>query len=349
MPVPDYLQKELDNIDWDHIETSNRQGEELPAEINGLLSGDDEIAAAAATRIWWKIVYQEDVFEATYTTATIIARMLPYCIDKPVVTERLFGFLYEIMIQPNIRRDGYEDMVSSMAFLIPRLYQRAGVEDRLTASQAQYILIHVGKNLPETATLLRREWQDINHARERRAYALFCLGRWYELADELNEMDTYLASAFQLETDVLLQAIIAINLVRNADDNAQDSWVTYIMDILGSEGKIIAALEDMQPFIGENGAPQYLIDLLYNTNGTALAKHIRSLIMALPSCALTHQQALMGAICSTLFTPGYFEMMEVIPVIGHALRALTELGEKDPAFITVHHEVLSSYEVRLGI
>lgn len=347
LSVPDYLQKELDNIDWERIETSNGQGEELPAEINAVLSGDDAIAAAAAKWIWWKIAYQGDVFEATYTTATILARMIPYCTHTPVVEERLFGFLYEIMIQPNIRRDGYVEMISSMEFLIPQLLQRAGAKEPITASQAQCILIHVGKYQPETVKFLQREWQDTDYTRERRAHALFCLGRLYELRDETEKMEADLKPAFEVEKDALLQLILAIMLVRNADNNAPDNWVMCIINALVHDSAIIAELTHMRPFIGENGVLQYLMDILYNTNGIALAKHIRSLIMALPSCELSHQHALMEVICSTLFSPGYVEMKVVLPEIGNALRALKELGEQAPEFIKAHSDVLTSYEVDL--
>lgn len=347
LPVPDYLQKELDNIDWGCIETSNGEGEELPAEINGVLSGDDEIAAAAAKWIWWKIAYEGDVFEATYTTATILARMLPYCIDTPVVTQRLFGFLYEIMIQPNIRRDGYEEMISSMAFLMPKLLERAGAKEPIIARQAQCILIHVGKNQPETMDFLQKEWQDNNYTIARRAHALFCVGRLYELTGEIEKMEADLKPAFEAATDELLRLIIAIILVRNADNNAPDNWIVCIINALASGGETITELAHMQPFMGDDGVPQYLVDILHNTNGTALAKHIRSLMMALPSCELSYQQALMQAICSTLFSPGYFEMKEVLPEIGNALSALKELGENAPAFIKEHSGMLTSYEVNL--
>jgi hypothetical protein len=133
-----------------------------------------------------------------------------------------------------------------------------------------------------------------------------------------------------------------------ADNNAPDSWVACIINALANGGKTITELAHMQPFIGDDGVPQYLMDVLHNTNGNALAKHIRSLIMALPSCELSYQQALMQAICSTLFSPGYFEMKEVLPEIGNALRALKEFGEKAPAFIKAHSEVLTSYDVDLG-
>jgi hypothetical protein len=308
------------------------------------LSGDEEIASACAKRIWWEIECQGDLYEATYATATIMGRMLPFYKQVPVVEQRLLVFLYKVMILPNLRRMEYHEMVASLEFLIPELLLWGRDADPVTARQAQHILIHVGKDFPETEVFLQQEWQHTVHSQIRRGYTLFCLGSFYALADEDEEMKTHFSPAFLTETDPFLRVILAIFLVKASGDDAQDNWVTEIINTLVNPDAVMDGLDGMQPFTGLDGTPEYLLKILDDTNPAALTKNIGSIIMALSSCELQYQETLVLAICCVLFGDEYATAQKKItPVRKNALLALADLGEKNPDFLKHHSNMLSNY------
>jgi len=266
LPVPDCLQEELNKIDWEKIKTAGGGGEDLPADINGLLSADDELGAACAQRIWWEIECRGQLFEATFTTAIIIGRMLPVYKQTPVVEQRLLAFLYKVMTQPHLLMTGYDEMVAALAFLIPQLLLWARDGDATTARQAQYILIHVGNDLPEPEAVLLQEWQHLAHSPIRRGYTLFCLGFFYKLAWENEKMRAHFSRAFLTETDPLLRVILAIFLVEASKDNAVESWVTELITTLVKSDAVMDSLDNMQPFTGVEGVLEYLLTILDDTN-----------------------------------------------------------------------------------
>ncbi|SEW29177.1 hypothetical protein SAMN05428988_4040 [Chitinophaga sp. YR573] len=345
LPVPDFLQEELNKVDWENIEKAWGKNKELPAGINGLLSADEDVIAASTEHIWWSIECQGEVYAATYATATIIGRMLPFYKQEPVVEQRLLAFLYKVMTLPSLRRPGYYEMLSSLEFLIPELLLWARDADPVTARQAQHILIHVGKDSPETEVFLQQEWQHTEYSQIRRGYTLFCLGRFYELADENEKMEAHFSPAFLTETDPFLRIILAIFLVKASDDDAQDNWVAEIINTLVNPDVVMdGRFDSMQPFTGEDDTPEYLLKMLDYTNPAALTKNIGSIIMALPSFELYYQNTLLLAICCVLFGDEYATAQKKItPLRKNALLTLADLGEKDPDFLKHHSNMLLQY------
>ena len=242
LPVPAYLQAALDNIDWGNIETAWENGNELPPDINGLLSADEAIAARCRERLWWRIECRGALYEATYITTVIVAQMLPFY-KNTAVAERLFDFLYKVMIQPNLHTTGYDEMITSLQFLLPNLLQRAADNDPLTARQAQQILIRVGKESPETAALLQQEWQRTIHPPARRNHALFCLGKLYALADNKEKINAYFAPLFQQATDPLPCLILAMFLTYATEYTTHDELDPEINNTLKTADLIIADLD----------------------------------------------------------------------------------------------------------
>ncbi|AEV99088.1 hypothetical protein Niako_2752 [Niastella koreensis GR20-10] len=349
LPVPQHLQAELDKVDWKKITSAWGSGEDLPSAINGLLSEDEEIGRACEERIWWKMAYHGELYEATYATATIIARMLPLYKQATVVEQRLFGLLYKVMIQPGLRNRGYSEMIAAMEFLIPQLFQWAGDTNPVTARRAQHILIHVGKDLPETEAFLQREWQNTALPDVRRGYALYCLGWLYWLAEDYEKINTQFLPAFHKEKNILLRVIQAIFLIRISEDNAADSWVAEIINTLARQDAAIADLDSMQALIGEYGSPEFLINFLQNTDPAALAKHIRTLIMEMHSHDRKYQETLLLAISPVLFSDKIIDYKKVrTEGSRNTLLALADLAEKDPDFMKHHSKTLLKLELPLN-
>lgn len=342
LPVPEQLQLELSNIDWKNITSAWRGGsKELPEEINGLLSEDAEVGIECEKRIWWKMACHGELYEATYATATIIARMLPFYKHTPVVEQRMLGLLYKIMIQPGLRNSGYSEMIATMEFLIPQLFQWAGDADPLTARQAQHILIHVGKELPETETFLQLEWQNTALPGVRRGYALYCLGWSYWLAEDYEKINAHFLPAFHKETNTLLRVILAIFLIKIFEDNAEDSWVAEIINTLARQDAAIADLDTMQALIDDDSSPEFLINFLQNTDPAALAKHIEPLIVAMHSHDRPYQETLLWAIRPILFSEEYIGQTKVRSKESkNILLALADLAEKDADFLKHHSKIL---------
>jgi len=342
LPVPEHLQTELDKVDWKNIKSAWGHCEELPAEINGLLSADAEVGIECENCIWQKMAYHGELFEATYATATIVARMLPFYQHAPIIERRLLGLLYKIMIQTGLRNHGYPEMIDSMKFLIPRLFEWAGGTNMVTARQAQHILIHVGKDLPQTGAFLQREWQQTAYPAIRRGYALYCLGWMYWLAEEEEVIKTYFLLAFDKERNVLLRVIQAIFLVRVSNDNVEDSWILEILNVLTrNDTTTLADLNSMQALIGQEDPVEFLINFLQNTHPAVLARHIRSLLTELPSHDHQYQETILLAISPILFSDVYINYTKVRTEGSRiALLALAELGEKDPDFLKRHSKLL---------
>ncbi|MCS3802116.1 hypothetical protein [Niastella sp. OAS944] len=346
LPVPEHLQVELDKVDWKNIQTAWGRGEELPSAIYGLLLDDAKLGSECEKFIWWEMAYHGQLYEATYATATLFARMLPFYKYTPAVEKRLLGLLYKIMIQTGLRNKGYSEMIATMEFLIPQLFQWAGGADLETARKAQHILIHVGKDLPETETFLQREWQNTTHPDVRRGYALYCLGWLYYLAEDDEKINAQFIPAFHTETNTLLRVILAIFLIKISEDNAEDSWVTEIINTLVNKDAALLDLDSMQALIGEDGSPEFLVNFLQNTDPAAMARHIRTVIMAMPTHDHSYQETLLLAIRLVMFADTYIDYKKVrTEGSRNTLLALAELGEKDPDFLKRHSKLLLELDV----
>ncbi|QHS58365.1 hypothetical protein [Chitinophaga agri] len=249
LPIPDYLQAELDRISWHQLKTFVGTGEDLPVTINGLLTGNDYIADICAERIWCRVgkyISYYDHYDAAYATATILAHIL----QVATAPSRLLALLYRIISIPSLRTAGYAELVASMAGIVPKLQQWASSEDHVTARHAQHILLHAGQGRPETETLFQQEWQNVTHPVWRREYTLYCLGRYYEISDSYTNMRSHFTTAFQQELLPTLQTIMAIYLVRDAEKRSEKSWIDSIIRALDEPDTILKSLNVIETFTG---------------------------------------------------------------------------------------------------
>lgn len=119
LPVPAFLQDELNKTNWEEIDAAMGGGEYLPKYINGLLVEDDTIANKCLGDIWMQIEHQYSVYEATYLTGIIVATCLPHYKGSPAVQNRLLNFLHEVMALPRI--DANKELYAQLQ----ELYQAA--------------------------------------------------------------------------------------------------------------------------------------------------------------------------------------------------------------------------------
>ncbi|WP_343690031.1 hypothetical protein [Chitinophaga sp.] len=245
LPIPGYLQGELNKFAWHQMETAFGTGEELPANINGLITGDDHIAEKCAARLWWSVGAHGGYFDAAYATAILLARMLAVTPH----TKRLLTLIYKIFSQPALRTDGYAELVANFSFLVPQLRQWSLDADPVTARQSQHILLHAGQGMPDTVHLFQQEWQNVSHPVSRRAYALFCLGRLYEIDDADEEMRGHFVAAYQQEPLLALQTILAIFLLRDAGEHVDKHWTDTLIQAL-NEPDTLQTLDMIDTFTG---------------------------------------------------------------------------------------------------
>ncbi len=102
LPMPVFLQEELNKTDWEKIDAGTANGRHLPTYFKGLISDDDVLANYCIKFIWRQIERQGSLYEATYITGIIVATCLPYYKGSPVVQNRLLNFLHEVMALPHI-------------------------------------------------------------------------------------------------------------------------------------------------------------------------------------------------------------------------------------------------------
>ncbi|HEY8893772.1 MAG TPA: hypothetical protein VIM79_03125 [Niastella sp.] len=147
--APAHLQVELDKIDWNNIKTSHMRGNDLPPAITGILSEDEDVAAESTNRIWYEIEYDRTLYEAIFPVGIVVARMLPFYLEVPVVRQRIVKFLFKVLSQPHIKVEWerYEELIASFEPLLPLLFQWAGEPDLVTAQHVQYILLHAAREL----------------------------------------------------------------------------------------------------------------------------------------------------------------------------------------------------------
>ncbi|RFM36825.1 toxin-antitoxin system YwqK family antitoxin [Chitinophaga silvisoli] len=146
LPVPDYLQHELDKTDWTEIDAAMGGSKHLPKYINGLLSDDKEIADACLGDIWMQIEHQDSVYASTYKVGEIVATVLPHYAGSPLIQTRLLQFLYEVVSLPRIHdyADLYTQLAKALAVHKQLLTDRANNDnDDTIATQSLNLLLQI--------------------------------------------------------------------------------------------------------------------------------------------------------------------------------------------------------------
>jgi hypothetical protein len=221
--------------------------------------------------------------------------------------------------------------------------QWAAGPDVETARRAQYILVHAGKN-EDTEQLLMQEWQQTNHSRARRGYALFSLCAFYTVRKQNKKAVDIFSAAFVIEKDVFLRFAMAAHLVLATREEAQDTWLAELVLALADRKEIIS--EDyysMTPFISDCDAEEYILIVLQKAGPDTLEKNIEPLIDALPTVNTLKQTTYLHTIFSVLFQDES-ALENITPIRKKALLAAAEVVMKDPGFIN-HKEVFDTFHL----
>lgn len=105
LPVPAFLQEELDKTNWKEIDVAMNGGKHLPKYINGVFAEDNEVAEQCLKDIWMQIQHQGSVYECTYVTGSIIAQYMPRYKSSPAIHNRLLDFMKDVMELPRIEKN----------------------------------------------------------------------------------------------------------------------------------------------------------------------------------------------------------------------------------------------------
>ena len=334
LEVPALLQAGFDKTDLDSS---------LLIYFSGLLSNDEEVVNVCSGRIWAEMNYQEMAFGLK--VGILLARLLPYYINEPVIGQRLYTFLYGVAALPNIKGmyELYAELLASLQPLLPLFFEWAAGPDDERARKAQYLLIIAAKEQPATEALLLAEWQNTSHTRVRRSYALFTLGSWYAFNEEAKKMIATFSPALLTETDALIRLILAVYLVAATNKEADERWLAVLVTTLTDAAEIRDDFDTMKPFRGESILEEYVLALLYDKAPEVLDKNITSIIAQLPAINHLKHSPLFEAICTMLLSNGRMENIE--PLTKKILLAIADMVEKAPDFIAKEKNWFKNYNI----
>lgn len=344
LPVAEHLKPELEEIDWNNIETARGGGEKLPAAINGMLWVEEDIAELGRGIIWSEILQEGTLYESTYKVAIIGARMLPFYANDAIVQQRLIIFLFSVLSQPSIYHDKelYKELVIALNTIAPLIMKLATSEDENLNLRAQYLLMHTTTQLPEIETLLTQEWQDKQNSGYERAYAAFSLGYFYQNTDQSEKLTTVFSQALTAETDGLVHLTLAIMLVITTKKEALESWLAIIVQAFIDADKVDNNFYELLPFTGGYGVQEFMLMLLGYANPEVLEKNMNSVIKMLQDTSHIQQETLFGAIFAILF-PDESALENITPLRKNALLAAAAVIEANPNVNYVNHNELFSY------
>lgn len=344
LEVPAYLQTELDKIDWDTIGTAMRGGDKLPLGIKGLLSEDEAIVKMSNRIIWMEIEHQGSVYASTYKVSVILARMAPYYDHLPVVQMRLYRYLYDVLNLTYISEDEdlYKELIHNIQPLESRLLQMAVNDDPDISRMAKYILAYTGG--AATEAFLMAEWQHTAHTSERRGYAVYSLSDFYALRQESDKLINTFATAFATETNVFVRFVMAAQLTLLKRKEAQDVWLSELLQALTNHEDIEEDYGNMVPFIGGiYDVKEYILIVLRKSRPETLENNIEPMITTLPTLNWQQQLTYFRTIFAVLFKDETaFE--QITPIRKKALLAAAEAVAQDPGFIN-RKEVFEAYGV----
>ena len=343
--APEPLKLELEKIDWQKIETAMGGGAELPVAITGVLTEDEKVVETCLNTIWYEIEHQGSIYESTYKVATILARMFPYYTNVPAVQSRLIRFLFKVMGLSYLteNQELYSEMITALNAVAPAILQLADDEDELTALRVQHLLVHAGRNLPETEALFIRERERTANNLLRRAYATFSLGALYLYTQQQEKLVTYFSAAFVTETDKLVRFILAVYLVYTTKKEAQDVWLAELLGALTDPDSIDDVYYSLHPYVSGSDVQEYALMVLGHSNQEVLESNMEGVIATLPDAGSLKQVSLFKAIFAVLF-PNKEALNEITPVRKKALLASAAVIDAHPNFVN-HSEVFDDYNL----
>ncbi|SFO52215.1 hypothetical protein SAMN05428949_5554 [Chitinophaga sp. YR627] len=344
LEVPAYLQTELDKIDWETIGTAMGGGSKLPLGIKGLLSEDEAIVKMSNRIIWMEIEHQESVYESTYKVSVILARMVPHYDHLPEVQMRLCRHLYDVLDLTYISEDEdlYEELIHTIKPLESRLLQMAVSDEQDTSRMAKYILAYTGSTATEA--FLMAEWQNTEHISERRGYAVYSLSDFYALRQESDKLIDTFATAFATEPNAFVRFVMAAQLTLLKRKDAQDVWLSELLQALTNHEAIEEDYGNMIPFIGGiYDIKEYILIVLRKSRPETLENNIEPMIAALPTLNWQQQLTYLRTIFAVLFK-NEDALEDITPIRKKALLAAADAVAQDPGFIN-RKEVFDAYGV----
>ncbi|HEX6427038.1 MAG TPA: hypothetical protein VF008_05100 [Niastella sp.] len=343
--APEHLKQELEKVDWENIETAMGGGKKLPIAITGLFTEDEDVIEMGLDRIWYEILHQGSICEATYKVATILARMFPYHTNVPPIQSRLIRFLFKVLGQSYLteNQELYNEMITALNAIAPLVIQIAGDVDEPTALRAQYILVHGGRNMPETEALFIRERQRTANSLLRRAYATFSLGSLYLYTKQQETLVTHFSAAFLTEPDKLVRMVMAVYLVFATKQDAQDTWLAELIGALSDPDSVSDDFYSLQPFIRGCDVQEYVVMILGHGKQEVLESNMEGVINALLNANSMKQVMLFKAIFAILFS-NESALSDITPIRKKALLAAAAVIDAHPNFVN-HSEVFRDYNV----
>jgi len=343
--APEALKQELEKVDWENIETAMAGGKKLPQALTGLLTEDESVVEMCLDTIWYEIEHQGSIYEATWKTATILARMFPYYTNNQTVKSRLISFLFKVLRQSYLteNQELYNEMIAALNAIAPLVLQLAGDEDEQTALRAQYILVHGGRNMPETETLFIRERKRTANSLLRRAYATFSLGSLYLYTKQQEKLVDHFSAEFLVETEPLVRLVMAVYLIFATKQEAQEIWFAELIAALIDPDSISDDFYSLQPFIRGYDVQEYALMMLGHAKQEVLESNIEGVIDTLPNAGSLKQVTLFKAIFAVLF-PNNSALNDITPIRKKALLAAAAVIDAHPNFVN-HSEVFRDYNV----
>lgn len=345
LEYPEYLMTELEKVDWDNLESAMEGCEMIPRAINGMLVEDEKVAAECEHSIWYEILHQGTIYEATYKTATVLALMVPYYTHSETIQRRLFNFIFEVLQQPDItyNKKLYKELINAVQLSLPTIIQNAKDANENIAIEAQYLLLGIAPKQPETETFFIAEWHKTENSILRRAYAAFVLGELYIQTKQTPKLITAFSNAFVTETNSFVRLVLAIQLVTAAKKEADAVWLAELLSALTDPDTVDENFYQLQPFVGSLDVQEYLLIILGYANPDVLEKNIEPVIEVLPSADMLKQETLLGAIFSVLFNKKA-ALKNITPIRKKALLAAAEVVDKQPDFLN-HKEIFENFNL----
>jgi hypothetical protein len=344
LPTPDYLQTELNKVDWSQVEHAMYSSEGLPLAINGYLSDDDDVVNECSNNIWIEIEHQGSVYECTYEVSIVFARMLPHYANNATIQRRLFDFLYDVLCLHQIKSyENYAELITAIEPSLSVIRQLATHADDAIALKSQFILLEAGHKAKETEEFFIQEWHNINNPKLRRAYAAFALGHLYVYTKQSKKLISTYGAAFPEEKVPLVRLIIAIRLVAGAQHEAKDEWLSELIPVLSDPDRVDQEFYRIQPFIAGSEADEYALMILGFANPEVLEKNIEPIIDILPDSDAIKQESLLRAIFSVLFKADD-SLVNITPMRKKALLAAAEVAARHVGWVN-HSEIFHEYDL----
>jgi hypothetical protein len=215
-------------------------------------------------------------------------------------------------------------------------------DDPDISRMAKYILAYTGSTATEA--FLMAEWQNTAHASDRRAYAVYSLSDFYVLRQENDKLINTFGTAFATEKNTFVRFVMAAQLTLLKRKEAQDVWLSELLQALTNHEDIEEDYGNMIPFIGGiYDIKEYILILLRKSRPETLEHNIEPMIATLPTLNWQQQLTYFRTIFAVLFKDED-ALEHITPIRKKALLAAAEVVAHDPGFIN-RKEVFDAYGV----